>query len=197
LIRLTHDLRLLRAPSATYRALAAGPAVATRRAWLRAGARAAVAAALVGIATSVAATERITWSLAVSGAIIWSFAAVVLAITGAAIILPEGRRVSLPHAIELFLVGHGAWSLWLLGAAASVFALSPGAGQDLIALTAFVPAVWTAVVIFWFCREVLGLDAGQAAMRTAIHQALLSLAIVIYVGWAVQLWPRLLSLRIP
>lgn len=199
MISLTPDLCLLLAPSETYRAIAGLPAGSAARTWWRALSRAAAAAALAGTTTAVAATGRISWALALSGAACWSFLAILQIVTAAAVIVPSNRGVGFPphRAIELFFFGHAAWSLWLLLAAAFLFAAPGAIRHDIILLTALVPFIWTAVVVFAFFRHVLQLERRHAATRTAIHQALTFLVIILYVGWAVQLWPRVLGLQAP
>ena len=113
-------------------------------------------------------------------------------LTAAAIVLPSRHVVPARRAFELFFLGHAAWSLWLLAAAASIAA--GVARTEAVLLTGVVPAGWTSVVVYAFCTEALGLSAPRAAARTFAHQAMTCLLIVLYVAWAVQLWPRVLSL---
>jgi hypothetical protein len=196
LIRPASDLRLLVAPSETYRKIGESPAD-SRAALSRAVARVVAPAIIAGITTAVAATGRISWSLAATGAACWSFLAPLQIVTAAAVILPANRRVTFPRALELFFLGHAAWSLWLVLSAAVLLVAPGGVPLDAVLLSALVPLVWTAIVIRAFFREVLQLERRRAAMWTAIHQALTVLVIVLYVGWAVQLWPRVLALRAP
>jgi hypothetical protein len=202
-LSVTPDLRLLVAPSETYRAVAQAAAGDPSHAWSRAVARASGAAVIAGITTAAAATGRITWSLALSGALCWSFIAVVQMTAAAAVIAPSTRGKgarqgpSLPRAIELFFFGHAAWSLWLLLSAAFLVAVPGLARTDIVVATAVLPFAWTAVVVFAFFRQVLQLERVNAAIWTAIHQSLTALVFLLYVGWAVQLWPRLLATRIP
>jgi hypothetical protein len=53
-----------------------------------------------------------------------------------------------------------------------------------------VPAIWTAILIFAFCRTVLDCGRREAIRRTVVHQAIIwSMTLVIF-ALAVQLWPR-------
>ncbi len=190
---LTPDLRLLLAPSATYRSIAAQPAATVSRAWMRVAARALIPAAIAGVATTISATGRISWSLALSGALCWSLLTVLQAATAAAVVAPSVRGTERARAFDLFFLGHAGWSLWLLVAAAAVFAAPLVVPLNLVLLSVLVPFVWTAFVVQAFFRHVVGLDRRRAIVRTAIHQTLTVLVILIYVGWAVQLWPRLIA----
>ena len=195
MIRPTPELRLLWAPSETYRALAAhdgmrpGVPLATI-------ARVCVPAAVGGICTAVSATGRITWGRALSAAACWMLLPVLQLITSLAIVVPSRRGVRITRAIDLFFRGHAAWSLWLLAAAALLFAAPETVRQSFILYTAAVPFAWTAVLTFAFCRHVLGLDPRRAAVRTAIHLALTGVAILLYVAWAVALWPRIIAAQL-
>ncbi len=148
---------------------------------------------IAGVVTGLSATGRVSWSLLGSGLICWSFLAAVQLVTAAVLIGREGQSIGYTRAFELFFLGHAAWSLWLILASAYLFA-APLPYESLLLVTAIVPAGWTAVVIFSYCRVVLGLSARRAARRTAAHQGLTFLVIATYVGWAIQLWPRVLAI---
>jgi hypothetical protein len=164
----------------------------TWRQWWRVAARALIPAVIAGVATAVTSTGRISWSLALSGALCWSILAVLQAATAVSVVAPSLRGAPSSRGLELFFLGHAAWSMWLILGAAAVFG---GAPSSVVIVTALVPLVWTAVVVYAFFRQVAGLDAGLAFWRTAIHQALTGALILLYFAWAVQLWPRILSLR--
>jgi hypothetical protein len=173
------------------------PARAGVRGWLQAAGRVAIPAIVAGIATAIMATDRITWSLALSGTACWILLSIVQLLTAATLVLPHPRRVNLPRAVDLFFLGHGAWSLWLLASAALVFVSPIAVPAYLIVFSAVVPLLLTAILTFAYCRRVLGLGRRPAAVRTLVHQSLTAVFILLYVGWAVQLWPRILSLFTP
>jgi hypothetical protein len=154
--------------------------------------RVLIPAAIAGIATTVSATGRISWALALSGALCWSLLTVLQAATAAAVVLPSVSGTGRSRALALFFLGHAAWSLWLLIGAIAVFA-SPRFILNVVLLSGLVPFVWTAIVVHAFFRHVVGLDRGRAMALTAIHQALTLLVIFLYFGWAVQLWPRVVA----
>ena len=115
-------------------------------------------------------------------------------VTAAILIGRAGRALGYSRALELFFLGHAAWSLWLIAAAGYVYASSDATRrEDLLLITAVVPLIWTAVMAFSYCRVVLRLDARQAFRRIVVHQGLTVLVIGAYVAWAIQLWPRLLA----
>jgi hypothetical protein len=197
LIKFTQDLRLLWAPSATYDALVAAPRSAAPPGWPRVIARVAAPAAIFGIVTAILATDRVSWSLALSGVACWSFVAVVQLITASLVIVPSPGSAGWRRSLEWFFLGHVPWSLWQLGAAAILSALPQDVRRlDVVAMTAVVPIAWTAAIVSVFCRRVLRVSAKQAALRTALHQSVTYLSLLLYVSWAVQLWPRILSLQL-
>jgi hypothetical protein len=196
LIHPTRALRLIRAPLATYRESAAPFDLAASGSWVRALGRVLAPVAIIGIATSVAATGRTSWALVLSGTVCWSFVGILQLTTAAMLIASSRRNLRWPRAFELFFLAHAPWSLWLLALTAAIVAL-PIARQylNVILLTFLLPGVWSAAVIFAFCREILQLDSRRAAIATALHQVVTYTLIVAYIAWAVQLWPRVLSLR--
>ena len=157
-----------------------------------------IAPTIAGTAASVSATNRISWSLFLSGMVCWSFIAAVQLVNATLLIRRDGRPIGYARALQLFFTAHAAWSLWLIAAALYPFAVGASVRlPDLVLLTAIVPLGWTASMVFSYCREVLRLDRRRAALRTALHQGLTGLVITVYVAWAIQLWPRLLALTLP
>ena len=194
MIHFTSDLRLLLAPSPTYRQIAELATVEPRPSCWPLILRISSAPAIAGIATGLSATGGVSWMLALSGIVCWSFIAAVQVFTATILIGREGRAIGYSRALEFFFLGHAAWSLWLIAAAGYVYTTSDATRrEDLLVATAMIPLIWTAVVVFSYCRQVLRLGVRQAIRRTVIHQSLTVLAIVAYVAWAIQLWPRLLA----
>jgi hypothetical protein len=97
--------------------------------------------------------------------------------------------------LDLFFVGHGPWSLWLLGVTAVMMAelplgLESAAGMRLVALTAVVPIAWTSVILFVFSRSVLALSVVPALGFTLLYEAIIWACAYLYVGAATfRLWP--------
>jgi hypothetical protein len=100
------DLAVLLRPAAAYRELAArtGAAAWKRPLWF---------ALLGGCAASVTTTGALTARLVVPCAIYASLVPLV-EIAVLAGLLRRGRAVPLARAVDLFFMGHCAWSLWLI-----------------------------------------------------------------------------------
>lgn len=204
MIRFTPEARLLGAPFRTYHVLARGDARSAEGGWTRVLLQVALCAAIAGTATAAAATGRISWSLALSGTACWLPLIALQLITAACVILPVSRRAPPSPRLRragflffLFFRGHAPWSLWVLAACAFMFTAPTLASDDIIMATGLVPLAWTAVLVYAYFREVLGLRRRAAVIATLVHQLLTTAVIVAYVAWAVQLWPRLLALRLP
>ena len=146
---------------------------------------------LFGIVTSIAATGRVVVSLVASQALCWSFVPALQFATGSMLIASVSRRpVTFPRAVELLFAAHGPWSLWLVVMSAMQVAFPSQAG---VLLTFIVPALWTAVILSAFGREVLGLPAASARRRIVAHQAATLTAILIYIELATRLSVRLIG----
>jgi hypothetical protein len=147
------------------------------------------------MAICIYAMRRITLGLALSAIVTWSFAVVVQVVAASALVASSRRRtVSVPAAVDLFFMGHGPWSLWLLTAAACAAWLPRPDHMDfIVVVTAVVPIAWTAVIVFAFCREVLNEPPRPAAIRTLFHQSLIWTFTGVYIAMVVALWPRILG----
>ncbi|HVL66070.1 MAG TPA: hypothetical protein VM364_02280 [Vicinamibacterales bacterium] len=152
----------------------------------------ALIALVIGTSVTAAATGRVDASLVLSGFAAWSFVPLVQMLTG--LVLTRGTAVAKRHALEQYFATHWPWSLWILSVHAA-FLLSGAvhATAAWIAVTGVVPVIWTVRLLIAFCRETLHLDAARARMRVAQHQALTLVAAIVYVHFAVALWPRLLG----
>jgi hypothetical protein len=189
---MSHELKVMFRPSAVYASLAAQPASTGRAIAIR---RPALVALVIGTATAVSATERITFSLVASGTMCWSFVPALQMATAAYVLRSPGRRdISMGRRLDLWFMGHGPWSLWLLSACA-LFVWPPDVGylQLWIIAGGTVPAVWTMTIASAFCRTVLGDSRQQARRRTALHQAITWTIVISYVVLAAQVWPRFLA----
>jgi hypothetical protein len=185
------DLSVMVRPVETYQALRVDP---SRRSWGDAVGRLALPAAVLGTSTAIWATEHVTLRLVVSLVACWSFAIALQLAAAFVLILPARRRLALAAALDLFFLAHGPWSFWLIGSAIWVLMSSPLARPaQAHALTAIVPAIWTAMLVFVFCRVVLDCDRREAIRRTAIHQAVVWTVTLLLFAYAVQLWPRVLA----
>lgn len=178
-------------PARTYAAALTAP---TPSAW---GAirRPALVALVVGTATAVSSTGHLAIGLLVSGFFCWSFVPLLQMATAAAIMRsPGSRSIPLARRLDLFFMGHAPWSVWIV-IAASVLASAPmGSHVEWPIITsAVIPIIWTSVIGAAFCRVVLGDPPASAVARTALHQAITWMIALLYVAWAVALWPRIVA----
>ena len=152
----------------------------------------ALVALVIGTATSVAATGRITVLLLASGAVCWSVVPLVQLCTG--VLLVRGCRVPLPQALNRYFQTHRAWSLWLL-AVALILLLLPNPGGWIIPLAAtfVVPMALTVRRLTALCRLELGFSAAVARRRTLLHQSVTVASLLAYGEYAARLMPRLID----
>jgi hypothetical protein len=186
---MTPELRLMVAPARTYALLArqpspVGPLTALRRPLL--------AAVVIGVSMSIAATRHVTPALAFNTTLAWAFVVVLqIAIALLVIAVPSRRTVGVSRALDLFFASHAPWSLWLL----AVAALPAPLGRPVMPLLAIavVPLVLTNRAIAAFFREVLQFGSRRAALHTAAHQAITWGTFVVLYGYAVALQPRVVE----
>jgi hypothetical protein len=190
---LSPELSVMLAPAATYARLA--EATLRRDGLIVALRRPAFVALLVGTAVTMSATRRVSGSTLVSVTLCWMFATIVQAIAaGAMLVASPDRRVSAARAIDLIFMGHGPWSVWLLVfAALPAIVPNPGVLPSIAMATAPLPAVWTAIILFAFCRTVLQLTPRVALTKTFLHQAMIWIFTAAYISATAQVWPRVLG----
>jgi hypothetical protein len=188
----SHEVRVMLAPAATFRAVLADP---VRVGWLGVLKRPALFALIVGTVTAVCSTGRVTLGLVLSGTICWSFVSAVQMAVACVVIATSRHRTDVPRSLDLFFIGQGPWSVWLLAVAAWT-ALTPPTQpiQQAILISAAIPLAWTVVIINAFFRIVLQHSRDEAIARTCWHQGLIWLVVGAYVMVANQLWPRLVGL---
>ena len=159
--------------------------------------RPALVALILGTGSSFASTGHLTLGLLLSGFTCWSFVPLLQIATAAAMMrsrstsssaLPLGRR------LDLWFMGHAPWSLWIFAAMFATGNAPTWARVEwpMIA-TALIPIVWTSVIAAAFCCVVLGDSRNAAIARIALHQAITWTIVLLYVGWAVALWPRIVA----
>jgi hypothetical protein len=158
--------------------------------------RMVLVAIIVGTATSVAATGRITVLLLLSGAVCWSVVPLVQLCTG--VMLVRGSGLSTGWALERYFQTHAPWSLWLLGVA-GMLVLLPNPVMWIVPLaTTFVfPLALTVRKLYALCRGELGFSAAVAWRRTLFHQAVTVLCLVAYGEYAGRFFPRLIDTVAP
>ena len=147
-------------------------------------------ALILGTATAVMATGRITISLVLSGMLVWSFVPAFQVVTG--LFLVRGSRLPRAVALARYFAPGWYWWVWFLVVAAIVLVV-PGAGGflDYFLCTIPIPAALTVRALVALRRELHGDNAFTALRNVAVHQAATYLALAVYIGWTVALWARL------
>ena len=146
---------------------------------------------IIGTATAVAATGRVTVSLVGSGALGWSFVAVLQLLTG--LILVRGPRGERLRQLERYFALHWPWSLWILAYHAALLLLPTRALGTWLALTGVVPMAVTARLLLQFTEAYVTLDRRAAIRRVVLHQAITYTLFLTYAAVAVALWSRVLK----
>jgi hypothetical protein len=159
--------------------------------WRDALATPALVAVVIGVMTVMAATGRVTASLAISGVICWSFVPVLQLATAAAFIRGRASDVSFARAIDLWFLAHAPWSIWILGIAVLMPLMT--VSLEWIIVGGLVPTIWTAFVLAAFFREVGGHSRRAAIRRTLAHQALTWILILIYIELATATSTRIIG----
>jgi len=186
------DLRVTLSPVSTYRQLMAEP---VRGTWLRALERPALVAVIIGTAATVSSARRAPLGLVLMGIVCWSFVLVLQWLIGLTVIgRARGRPMSVPRCVELLFLGHLPWTLWTL-VMVGLYMFTPFAiGLAAQVLSLVIPAVWTTVIVWAFCRTALGCTPARARVLTVAHQAMTWTAFSIYVLLMSGIWARLLAL---
>jgi hypothetical protein len=195
MLALSPELALMLAPERTYRELARRGAAGGSWDWLP---RFLLLALVVGTSVALAASGRISPGLLLSCSACWCVAPAAQAGALFAVARPRPFR-SFARLLELFLLSHAPWSLWLLLLSLWV-ALSFPEGVagwwfwTLARLSALVPAWWTLRLVYWYFREVTGLPHRRALLATAWYELALLFPAFVAFWLAAQLWPRVLGL---
>lgn len=173
------DLRVAFRPEQTYRELVSQ---ASPPAWHALG-RILLVLLVIAVGVTVAAVHRLTASLVLTTAVVWSPIVAIQVAIGAAIIgTVSQRRVGFVRALDLWFAGQLPYSLWIL--ALPVVAMIPAATpHELIAASIVVPLVWTTLIVTAFCRVVLDLPPTAARRHAAFH-----LAMVCAIGGGLVVW---------
>jgi hypothetical protein len=186
------DLRLALAPLETYRQLVAQSEPGS---WLRTIERLALVALIVGMGITVSSARTVPLDLALTGLLIWSFVPVLQLFAAIGLTaIPRTRSTSLARALELLFIGHLPWSLWILLMSGVEGFTRASLPQSVELSTLLIPGAWTAVVVFAFCRAVLGCTPKGARLLTAGHQALTWTLFVTYLVLTSGVWPRVVAL---
>jgi hypothetical protein len=193
LLRLSDEARVMLAPLAAYRRLASEPPAPGLATLFR---RPALCALVIGCSIALTSTGGATPFAIVTTTASWTFV-VGLQLTFAAILIAPCRRPGLrmTSALDLFFAGQGPWLLWMLGVTAAAlvaFRLGPHAVPRLryALMFALVPLIWTWMIIFAFCRAVLGLEWRGALRWTFLYEAAIWSTAYLYIArMTFQAWP--------
>ena len=184
------ELRLMLSPRDAYAALARTSGRGTAWTAVR---RPLLVAFVLGVATAMSATGRVTPALLLSTTACWSFVVVIQAAIALTLVAgPARRTVGLARAIDLYFAGHAPWSLWMLAVAA--WAPSPiGRPLSPLLVAGAVPLILTPRILSAYFREVLEMDPRHALARAAAQQVMTWVTFVVLFGGAVALTPRVLE----
>ena len=154
-----------------------------------------VAALVIGAAMTTAASDALDLAF-VRTTLAWSLAVVVQIVIGAALIVSAPLpRVSRVRAFDLLCAANGPWMLWLAGFTLWTQVTTPlGRPLHETTISLAAPGVWTAILVYRYCRVVLGATPAEAAWRTVAHQSAIWLVGCAFFFWAVQGWPRVLGI---
>ena len=151
--------------------------------------RMALISLVLGVSLSAASTERVDAGLVLATSLAWSFVPVLQLLTGLILIRGSAGRAA---ALDAYFATHMPWSFWILGVHALFLLAGPARDIALwIALTAVVPAVWTAWLLVEMCRDRLGLSPRESRQRVILHEVLSYSLVLAYVHFAVALGARL------
>ena len=192
MIESSDALRVAFRPRQTYTALVRQNG---RGSWRRSAAVPLLTALVIGASTSIALSGVASLLSIASAAVCWSFVPAIQLANGLLLCRrPPDPRVDRVKAVELLFLAQVPWSMWLIAVAlALLWVPAASAGVYAMLLAGMVPFMWTAVLVWSFCRTVLGSDAGGATGRTLIHASVTAAIMFIYITLAVALWPRIIQ----
>jgi hypothetical protein len=192
-VQLSDEVRVMFRPFATHRRALDE----VRVGWRALVVRPVLVAGVNGLAVTLSAAGELFPTLWLGSALTWAWAPALQMLLAAPLIVLAralgGSRLRLSSALDLFFLGHGPWSLWLMGAGVALgWHLPNTTGFDFmpVARTIVVPIVWTVLLVFAFFRVGLGLSRAKAVLLTLLYQGLLWGCVYLYVGVATyRLWP--------
>jgi hypothetical protein len=178
------EIRVMLRPAAAYEKLARLPPTEAIGGALR---RLLFVAFLLGCMVSLIASQRLTLRHVAGGAISAS-CILVGQIAALTVVCGRQRVLSFSRAIDLFFMGYGPWSLWILGFSAVWAFASPmqafvWAGLRTILPTASLVALWSGYIDFCFFQHVLQRRPGRSAWDVLLLWAIsCSISIAIFGG---------------
>ena len=136
---------------------------------------------LIGACASFSATGRVTPSLMLSLAVVWSFVPMLHVVIARAV---AGRRG------DALLAHHAPWSIWLIATSAMTGTFGFAVYWWML-LAALIPIAITLWIVYRFCIDVMGDAPKRAVQRTFVHQLLTWLVAAFYLERAVSLREKL------
>jgi hypothetical protein len=180
-------------PRAAYRSSAPMPSANSLALALR---RPAFVALMLGCGISLLASARLSFGLAISTSLCWSF--VPIAEIVALLLVGRNNRAGLliPQVIDLFFAGHAHWLLWILAAALAFSFLPLTLAQTLFPFWllggGLVVLVWSLWIDYHFFRGPLG-ESRSGAIRKLGLQRLVSWTLIVAVYCYGSFWPSILG----
>jgi|SRR5688572_22100775 len=153
----------------------------------------ALTAVVIGTATAVLGTGRVTVPLIAGTTFIWIWIPLVQLLTG--LLFVRDARVPLVEALTRYFETGRYWSCWLLlFTVVLLLGPRPFAIFDCAVATAVIPVLLTTRALMRVARDVCGATDRSARRRVLLHQAITHTVLVCYFGWAVALGPRIVAL---
>jgi hypothetical protein len=187
---LADDVAIALAPSRTYARLVEHLEPIS---WWRALERPALVLLVIGVASAISSTRRVTATLVTSTMLLWTFVIAVQMVAGLGLVLSSRtHRVSTPSAIDLLFAGHLPWSLWVCLAGGWYAADWPFA-LVVVGCAAVGALIWTLRIVSTFITIVLGASHRERWVRLLAHQAFTWFAAVAFIAATSGGWWRLLD----
>jgi hypothetical protein len=167
------DVRAMVRPAAAFRMLAERPARPGLWTGLR---RPLFLTAVLGCLVSLMTSGMLTLRVAGSAATYWSFVPAVEVLALLIVLRPRPGALPISTAVDAFLSGHAAWTLTLIGLAATWAFVPPWiAWTAMLRVWVWIALValgWSLYVDFCFFRHLAGVTRSGAIVRVALHRAL-------------------------
>jgi hypothetical protein len=158
------ELQVLRDPRGTFQAMAASSELG---AWTLVR-RPLLFLFAMGMLLSLASSTRVSVRVVVDGMVSFAFVPVIEAVALGLVYLRTDRRMPFSRAVDLFLVSHSPWLLWILvfclWQAAMPTTVMPVTTGLIITASLIVPAAWAAYLDLQFFRIVMMRGAGSAGI---------------------------------
>jgi hypothetical protein len=178
------EARVLLAPSAAFRTLAAEPSSGGAWASLR---RPLLLLLVMGCTVSLQASGRLSARLVADGMIAFAFVPIFELLALLIVYRRAPRRVTLAQAIDVFFVANAPWLVWLTLMNVWRSALTPWQASTMLEVPFFlmplslIPmAAWSTYIDLQFFREVLSPDRERAPRELMLQRVISWAAIIGY-----------------